>query len=211
MTSQHTDHLIAATVHGRYLVQRGPAERLLVGFHGYAENAEAHIEQLIKIPGSGDWTVVSVQALHAFYAGRTQQVVASWMTRQNRDLAIADNVAYVRSVVETLDRPETLMFIGFSQGAAMAYRAAANVKCNGVIALGGDVPPDVTANLPPVLIGRGVRDEWYSNEKLENDLRFLRTITDVTSCVYDGGHEWTDEFREAAARFLSECLTASKS
>ena len=73
-----------------------------------------------------------------------------------------------------------LVFLGFSQGVAMAFRAAAGHPddCAGIIALGADVPPDVraaTTSLPPVL----------------------------TLCEYAGGHEWTNAFREAAGAFLS--------
>ncbi len=95
------------------------------------------------------------------------------------------------------------MFFGYSQGAAMAYRAASDYgRASGLIALGGDVPPDVVDNVPPALVARGARDEWYTEEKFKKDLSFLRTITRVTSCAYEGGHEWTDEFRDAAAKFL---------
>jgi predicted esterase len=194
---------IAARVHGRFLVTPGPAERLLVGFHGYAESAEIHHAELMKIEGASQWTVVAVQALHPFYAGRSGQVVASWMTSQERELAIADNIAYVRSVVEQFPGARRLVFAGFSQGAAMAFRAAANIRCDGVIVHGGDVPPDVTSGLPPILLGRGTRDEWYSAEKFEKDLRFLESITSATPCVFDGAHEWSDAFRAAASEFLA--------
>jgi hypothetical protein len=30
----------------------------------------------------------------------------------------------------------------------------------------------------------------------------LKTVTNVTPCLYDGTHEWTDEFRAATAEFL---------
>ena len=211
MTSQHADlRTIAATVHGRYLVQRGPAERLLVGFHGYGEDAEIHLTDLLKIPGIEQWTVASVQALNRFYRGRSTETAGCWMTRQDRELAIADNIANVQKVVATFAGAKTIVFAGFSQGVAMAYRAAANIRSDGVIALGGDVPPDVREALPPVLIGRGVSDDWYTTEKFEKDLNVLQAITKVTTCVYDGRHEWTDEFRDAAARFLSSCLTVSK-
>ncbi|MDQ6801356.1 MAG: phospholipase [Acidobacteriota bacterium] len=197
-----TTHTIPATVHGRFLVREGPPERLLIGFHGYAETADIHIEELSRIRGIDRWTVAAIQALHPFYS-RTQQVVASWMTRLDRELALADNIAYVRSVIETFHDPETVVFFGYSQGAAMAYRGAANYgRGKGLIALGGDVPPDVVDNVPPALVARGARDEWYSEEKFKKDLSFLRTITRVTSCAYEGGHEWTDEFRQAAAKFL---------
>jgi predicted esterase len=197
---------IPTTVHGRYLVRNGPPERLLVGFHGYGETAEAHMAELRQIPGVDRWTIVAVQALHPFYVSRTGMIVASWMTSLDRELAIEDNRAYVRSVVAQFPRPAQLVLLGFSQGAAMAYRAAAGSDATGVIALGGDVPPDVVeanSKLPPVLIGRGIREEWYSEEKLQKDLRFLRDVTTVSVCAYDGGHEWTSEFRDAAGEFLT--------
>src|SRR3954466_10085751 len=116
---------IAATVHGRYLVRDGPPERLRIGFHGHGEPAEAHMAELGQIPGIDRWTAVAVQALHPFYVSRTGLIVASWMTRLDRELAIEDNREYVRSIVAQFPTPAQLVFLGFSQGAAMAYRAAA--------------------------------------------------------------------------------------
>jgi predicted esterase len=205
MTSMPETRLVATTVHGRYLLREG-GKGLLVGFHGYAENAEIHLAAIETIPGVRDWAIAAVQALHPFYT-KAEAVVASWMTRMDREEAIADNIQYVRRVVEELGNRRPLVFAGFSQGAAMAYRAAAHVPCDGVIALGGDLPPDVVAQEPVqlpkrVLVGRGERDEWFTAEKLEKDLRFLRTVADVTVCVHVGGHEWTDEFREAVGKFL---------
>src|SRR5437867_6882360 len=191
-------HTIAATVHGRFVVRPGPPERLLIGFHGFAETAEIHIEELLKIEGVDVWTVASVQALHPFYTGRSQQIVANWMTSQDRELAIADNIAYVRSVVESFHEQQKVVFAGFSQGVAMAYRAASDFKkAAGLMVLGGDLPPDVTSNIPPILLGRGVRDDWYNDEKFKKDLKFLQSVTNVETCVFEGGHEWSDAFRTA--------------
>jgi predicted esterase len=197
---------IPTTVHGRYLVRDGPPERLLVGFHGYGETADAHMAELRQIPGIDRWTVVAVQALHPFYMNRTGMIVASWMTSLDRELAIEDNRSYVRSIVAQFPAPRQLVFLGFSQGAAMAYRSAAESNATGIIALGGDVPPEVIEarpKLPPVLIGRGIREEWYTDEKLQKDLRFLREVTAVSTCIFDGAHEWTSEFRDAAGEFLT--------
>lgn len=198
--------LIEATVHGRYIIREG-GPRLLFGFHGYAENAEVHMAQLEKIPGSRGWTLVAVQALHPFYTRNDQMVVANWMTRMDREHAIADNLAYVRKVVSDVGASTPLVFLGFSQGAAMAYRAASSIPCDAVIALAGDLPPDVAAQvpvqLPPhVLIARGQKDDWFTDEKLKKDLNFLRPISQVQSVTFEGGHEWTDEFRTAVGRFL---------
>src|ERR1700724_3548181 len=123
-----TARTIAATTHGRYLVSlqaaAGPAP-LLVGFHGYAEAGEAQLARLRAIPGADRWVIASVQALHRVYRGRTDEVVAGWMTRQDRDLAIADNIAYVNAVVDALAHEfpvtPTLVFAGFSQGVSMTF------------------------------------------------------------------------------------------
>ncbi|MEA2162892.1 MAG: hypothetical protein QOK37_1019 [Thermoanaerobaculia bacterium] len=196
---------IDASVHGHYLVRSGPADHLLIGFHGYGENAEIHMAALEQIPGIEQWTAVAVQALHPFYMHRTGAIVASWMTSQDRELAIADNRAYVQSVVARFPKPRQLVFLGFSQGAAMAYRAAAGSSATGIIALAGDLPPEIADSheaIPPVLIGRGTREEWYTEEKLQKDVGYLSSVTTVKTCIYDGGHEWTNEFREAAGKFL---------
>ncbi len=202
---------VTATVHGRVLYERRDPARLLVGFHGYAQTAEIHMADLQQIPGVEEWSVAAVQALHPFYTRGDAAVVASWMTRQDRELMIADNVDYVRRALAGLPAPETLVFLGFSQGAAMAFRAAADFawRCHGLISLGGDVPPDVAqegVHLPPTLLGRGSRDTIYPAEKFEKNLSFLRGATDVTSCAFEGGHEWTEEFRQAAGAFLRRLL-----
>lgn len=199
---------IATQTHGRYLVRDGPPERLLLGFHGYAQNAEIHMADLERIPGIDAWTVVAVQAMNRFYLGRSTDTAACWMTRQDRELVIADNVAYVRAVVAALPPAKTIVVEGFSQGAAMAYRAAANLdRVAGAIILGGDVPPDVDGPLPPILIGRGERDDWYTDEKLKKDLKSLASRATVKTAIFDGAHEWTEAFRSAAGEFLSSVLT----
>src|SRR5580698_5319071 len=101
---------------------------MLVGFHGYGEDAETQLERLRAIPGSAGWIVVSIQALHRFYERRTNHVVASWMTRQDRDAAIADNIDYVQNCLNAVSAEwptdGKIVFAGFSQGVAMAFRAA---------------------------------------------------------------------------------------
>jgi predicted esterase len=208
---------VATTVHGHYELE-GPDEDvgprpLLIGFHGYAETAERHLEALRRIPGIEAWWRCAVQALHPFYRGKTGEVVASWMTRFNRELAIADNVRFVAEVVTRVkdDHPirEPLAWVGFSQGTAMAYRAAAAAGHRGhvLLALGGDVPPELAeidlAGFPRVLIGRGATDPWYSEEELGADIALLegKGVT-VEVCRFDGGHGWDDAFCRAAGRAL---------
>ena len=207
---------IATETHGRYVVVPPSQEPrgLLLGFHGYAEPAEAALARMQTIPHVDDWVVVAIQGLNRFYRGRTREVIASWMTSQDRELVIADNIRYVSAVVDAVANEwrivSPLVFTGFSQGVAMAYRAACASPrpVSGVISLGGDVPPELDAaslsRLESALVGRGARDEWYTDEMCRRDLGRLRASTiDVTEVQVDAGHEWTNEFSEAAAAFLN--------
>jgi predicted esterase len=190
------------------------ARGIVVGFHGYAEEALVQMERLMRIPGAGRWTLLSIQGLHRFYRGRTQAVVASWMTRQDRELAIADNLAYVSSVLGEIagESPFAhIMFTGFSQGVAMLFRAAAACRWRvaGVIAAGGDIPPEIPAEalagVGSALVCRGGRDAWYTAEKFAADVARLRSAGVQTRPLeFDGGHEWADDVVRAASAFLDE-------
>jgi predicted esterase len=209
---------IAVTTHGRYLIDppasAGPAP-LLVGFHGYGEGAEAQLERLRRIPGADRWRLMSIQGLHRFYQRRANQVVASWMTRQDRELAIGDNLAYVAAVLDEVDRehPGTprLVLSGFSQGVAMTFRAAAasTRTVDGVIAVGGDVPPELDeaaiGRVGRILVCHGTRDEFYTDAIFDRDVQRLRASNvGVTPLTFDGGHEWSDAVVEAASLFLRQ-------
>ncbi len=217
------EQTIAATTHGRFLVEpaRARVAGMLVGFHGYGEPAELQMERLRSIPGSDGWLLVAVQGLHRFYRGRTEDVVASWMTRQDRELAIADNLAFVASVLEAVIRESRtsspLVFGGFSQGVAMAFRAAcaSSRPVAGVIAAGGDVPPelrkDVLGRIPAVVLARGARDELYPTAKWANDQSRLREArVHVRELEFEGAHEWNAEVSRAAGEFLQRLTPSSR-
>lgn len=209
---------IPTQTHGRYLVEIPDHSRAtLVGFHGYQENAAIHMDVLRRIAAGRPIGLVSIQGLHRFYT-RANEVIASWMTREDRELAIADNVAYVANVMTAvadefgITRP--MIYVGFSQGVAMAYRAAvlAQRPSDGVIALAGDVPPDVApvaASLPRILLGRGTTDAWYTEEVAAKDLDALRPFgVTVIEHVFEGGHAWDESFVLRAGQFVDELLSS---
>ncbi|HEV7922042.1 MAG TPA: hypothetical protein VGR02_14740 [Thermoanaerobaculia bacterium] len=201
---------VETPTHGRILIRDGDPRRLLVGFHGYAENAERHMTELLRLPGVEGWTVAAIQGLHRFYT-KSGEVVASWMTSQNRELLLADNIAYVRRAVASLGIPETLVFAGFSQGTTMAYRAAAAIPAQALLVLGGDLPDDVRAQsgvqLPLTLVGRGKGDEWFTAEKLERDVAALQGMAkELRTLEFEGGHVWSEEFRVAAGEILKRLM-----
>ena len=204
---------IETPTHGRVLVrQREGALILLVGFHGYTENADIQMARLEAIPGSERWTLVSVQGLHRFYRGKTPDISASWMTRQDRDDMIGDNIEYADRVLAAVSAPGvTIVTVGFSQGVAMAFRAAlrGRHRADAVIAVGGDVPPELLADpsivFPPMLLARGETDDWYTASKQVADVAALdsRGIRPRVS-VYPGGHDWNDRVGRLAGDFIVE-------
>jgi predicted esterase len=216
---------VAARTHGRVLVEEPDASEdargvgLIVAFHGYGQAADDILSEVRRIAGAAAWRLAAPQALHRFYTKGDRAVVGSWMTRQDRDEAIADNVAYVDAVLDTLLADAAaatgpsgpIVFAGFSQGAAMAYRAAilGRRQAAGVIALAGDVPPDLGVaetgrRWPRVLIGAGDADGWYNSDKVSADVARLDAAGAPHEVVrFRGGHEWTDEFRAAAGGWLT--------
>ena len=214
--------LVETAVHGRVLVRPGTIGHLLVGFHGYAETAGDQLSRLEGISSAREWTLASVQGLNRFYRGRTEHVIAGWMTREDREIAIADTIAYVDRVIErvreSFGATGMLVFAGFSQGVAMAYRTAVRGRfaATAVIAVGGDVPPELleeAGNLfPPTLIVRGAGDEWYTQAKLDADVNELRKRgARVTGIVCDCGHEWTSQVADHTDEFLRGLCAAKNS
>jgi predicted esterase len=207
---------VETMIHGRVLMSEASAQGhrgLLVGFHGYAENARIQLDRLLPM-ASQEWLVCSVQALHPFYTRTDGEVVASWMTRLDRELAIAQNLDYVSAVLQRVrsgfaSTPEQV-FCGFSQGAAMAYRAAVTqpARTISVAAIGGDVPPELNrealSRLKTVLVARGLKDRHYSAEKMDEDLRRL-ALAEVPICTFtfEGAHQWQDVLTPRIHQFLA--------
>jgi predicted esterase len=205
---------IETPTHGRVLVVRpaGESAATIVAFHGYAQSADDLMAELSRIPGHERWTLVSVQALNRFYTRGDQNIVASWMTRQDRELAIADNIAYVDRVLDHVatGHEAPTYCLGFSQGVAMAYRAGVRGRHRmaGVIAVGGDVPPDcktvAATRWPRVLIAAGDTDHWFTTEKLAADEAFLRGHGVAHDLFrYPDGHVVTDDVRARIAAFIT--------
>ena len=207
---------VPARTHGRVVVRDaafdGKRSRLLLAFHGYRQRAETMIDMLETVPGIEQWTIASIQALHPFY-DRGGGVVASWMTKEDREAAIAENVEYVDDATVALQRDrraDVIVSVGFSQGAAMAWRAAVlgRRRADGVVSIGADIPPELAGapaeNFPIALVAGGTRDEFYTAAKMDLDLQLLESKgAPYGTLRYDGGHEWTDEVRRELGKFLA--------
>ena len=172
---------------------------------------------LRRIPGRAAEVDARVDPGAAPFLPRTigRSTVASWMTRQDRELLIGDNVAYVDAAIAAVAGGraiERLVFCGFSQGVAMAFRAGAAAArarptpCwRSAATCRRSCWPMPARTFPRVLLARGTRDEWYTAAKLLADEAALQARgAAVETLTFDGAHEWHADFATRAARACAE-------
>jgi len=140
------------------------------------------------------------------------------MTSQDRDLRIQENVQYVDAVLAQLKQlfvvNDVLVYHGFSQGTAMACRAALLGKNSprGVLLLGGDIPPELNDpdRLHRILIARGNQDRIYSLKQWNQDIsRLKQSSLNSLLCAFSGGHGGNSEYFHTAGEFLMQCCESS--
>ncbi len=123
------------------------AKRLLIALHGYGQLSKYFIRKFIGL--EEDWFVVAPEATHRFYLnGSSGRVGASWMTKELRDVDIAENNLLIESLLNTLLTSETyeeVVLLGFSQGGATAsrYFYSNQNKINRLIVWASVFPPDI--------------------------------------------------------------------
>ncbi len=203
--SEVTKHSISVPRSARYFVEGDPAGAAEAWFvlHGYGELAAEFLEGFAEL-FAPERVFVAPEGLSRFYRSRgTGPVGASWMTKVAREDEIADTVRYLDAVYGTvfagLDPAARVHVLGFSQGAASAFRWAALglSRADRLTLWGEGVPSDVDlekhrARLERVEIAlvSGRSDEFHDERKLEADVERLRAAGLVHRVIrFDGGHE----------------------
>ena len=199
-------HRITVEYSAYYAVQEPDAPSakpaLLIATHGYGQSARSFMRDLAPLKDH-DILVVAPQGMNAFYwQNNPPKIGFSWMTSFQRENAIADIVNYMGRLYDDVkDRyafdEDRVFLLGFSQGSAVAYRFGASglVRPAGVIACGGDLPPDVAERIGtfeafPVLVVHGTQDQAMSFDKAKEGEGQLRDGGfDVTTHYFEGAHE----------------------
>ena len=209
---------LPVTTHGRVAIDQngngsGPIDTLVLGFHGYTGNADHALAMAASLKLRGSSVCLGVQGLHRFYKAGT--IAASWMTSEDREDAITDNLNYLDQVLQRANETwswQRIILCGFSQGAAMAFRGAAHLAKQPIpvyaIAVGGDIPPDVHQNLnkdyPPTLLIRGTSDRIYTEEKFSADRSIIaKHEAPITATSVDTHHTWDDAIASVARSFIN--------
>jgi predicted esterase len=169
--------------------------------HGYGMLGKYFIKKFEPLPEE-EHVVLVPEALSRFYSeGLTGKIGASWMTAEDREHEIADYVAYLDKVYETMITPFAgsgvkVIALGFSQGSTAMFRWA-NATRNHIdhlIGWGGPVPPDVLQNWnlhgTPVQMMVGDNDPFVPMDKLQEQVPGIKAIIPQMQLhVYEGGHQ----------------------
>ncbi|CAN5560128.1 esterase [soil metagenome] len=132
------------------------AREVWIACHGYGQLGEIFARHLEGIAG-GRRLVLVPEGLSRFYLdhadGAYERVGASWMTREDRESEITDQVAYLDAVlsetIRGLDESPRIVGFGFSQGGATITRwidqsplLAKRAKRVDRLILWGSAPPE---------------------------------------------------------------------
>ena len=147
--------------------------------HGYAQLASYFLKNFDGLRNE-QTVIVAPEGLHRFYwSGFSGRVVASWMTKEERQDDINDYVAFLSAVYEEVTKDldlnkVTVNVLGFSQGAATVCRwlVSGGVRADNLILWAGAIPDDIDLknfgkvfsklNVTLVL---GDQDEFITNEQ----------------------------------------------
>ena len=187
---------------------------LLLAMHGYGQACKNFVKTFAPF-AEQNVLVVAPQGLHQFY-WINHRPAFSWMTSFEREQTIADNLAYMALLYNTIQEeysfdPERVFLLGFSQGVAMAFRFAASghITTRGVIACGGDLPPDVAARIEevtpfPALVMHGTQDTIVPIAKSEACVEVLEQHQfPVETHFFEGNHEIPDAQVEAISEWIN--------
>jgi predicted esterase len=209
------EHHLAVPRTARYFTVGGDGEgsdalrEVWIVCHGYGQLAASFIEPFV--PLARPWRrIVAPEGLSRFYLERSRvgvntdaKVGATWMTREDRDHEMADQLTYL-GAVHDLVRPTPaaggvrLRVLGFSQGVATVVRwlARGRVRADEVILWAGSFPPDVDVAAfaerlagARVVLAVGKRDELAPWAAADVTLgRFLDAGIAARLVSFEGGH-----------------------
>ena len=221
-----TEHHLAVTRTARYFVVGGDGETggavrdVWIVCHGYGQLAATFLKSFEKVATPGR-CIVAPEALSRFYLDASRKpgdaeprVGASWMTREDREREIDDQVSYLDALADRV-RPGAqttrvrLRVLGFSQGVATVVRWLDRgvVRADEVILWAGSFPPDVdlarfAARLgtTPVVLVVGTRDQlapWAAADATAD--RLVGAGLSARLVSFDGGHRLDDATLAALA------------
>lgn len=172
------------------------AIKLLIVLHGYGQLAEFFIRKFNGVPE--DYLIVAPEGMHRFYLnGTSGRVGASWMTKEDRESDIADNLNWLTQLFAELTEQKSFdktILLGFSQGGATAARwfYSQKVQIDQLILWASVFPPDLEKPVINPISNNyfviGTEDEFYNLEAQKNEIEFYEKIGFQT-LHFEGKHD----------------------
>jgi len=190
------NHLISSRTY-RYFTHGniGKANKLLFVLHGYGQLAEFFIRKFHFL--EDDYFIVAPEGMHRFYLkGSSGRVGASWMTKEDRESDINDNINYLNQLYDVISsnkKFDKIILLGFSQGGATAARWFNSFQrdIDAHISWASVYPPDLALTTHKRNMNNyfaiGDKDEFFSDQKLKETIFFYKKLN-YTTFTFDGKH-----------------------
>jgi len=180
--------------------------------HGYGQLASDFIREFESIADPRR-LIVAPEALSRYYIstapefhGPDSKVGATWMTRDDREVDIADYVGYLADLyasIMTSAGNARVTVVGFSQGGATASRwlMRGSPRVDRLILWGSMLPADVELNSAAeffrsveLTLVYGKRDQYATEEMIVGYQKKLSSHSvPFTAIAFDGGHRMDRE------------------
>lgn len=177
-----------------------------VGLHGYGQLVQFFARHFRSL-ATEERAFVFPQGPHKFYLnGVHGRVGASWMTKDERLVDIANQRLYLGFVFQWIKQQApkaTIHCVAFSQGVATIMRCIGHpdVQPSSILAWAGSWPPDLDETNRAALEELrfkacfGTRDEYITTEKQQEMIGYYleKYNFEPSVSVYEGGHSFDVE------------------
>jgi len=174
------------------------SKTLIYVLHGYGQLAEYFLKKFDGL--AEDFYVVAPEGMHRFYLnGSSGRVGASWMTKEERETDISDNISWLNALNNKILAERTfdkIIVLGFSQGGATAARwYYSNRGFNQLIMWASVFPPDLSLNQELKKDSQnqnyfvlGDLDEYFQDDLFQKELKTFEDLGFKTR-VFNGKHD----------------------
>ncbi len=170
-------------------------------FHGMGFLSRYFLKNFQGLPKNENY-IIAPQAPSKYYLDdRFTRIGASWLTREETEREIENNLCYLDAVFEHLSLPNNLNLIvlGFSQGVSIASRwvARRKINCQKLILYAGGLPDELheedfvfLSKETDIQMIHGDRDPYLSPERLIREEEKLNLVfrQNARKVVFEGGH-----------------------
>ncbi len=196
--------------HAHYSVSHEPnflEQEIWIVLHGYGQLAEFFIRKFQPFDSPDLLFIAPEGTNYSYLNGFEGRVGANWMTKNERETAIANNHQYLDSLMGSLlsgySTDPKITVLGFSQGAATATRWASRWpgKVDRLILWSGGFALDLVIedgrekfSDTEILIAIGSQDRLITPESIEKQSELIEKLGQrVKKIHFEGGHELNTE------------------